>query len=177
LIRLLFLIIIAAIVLSLAYFGFKSIPVARKMAIAGGALAAAAAGVLMQTGFAWYMAVLALVAVSLLASLVYMKLLEKENNEKEREAEERKARRDELISTVSAAPPVMEAADEPEAVKERETIRVPEKVIVPEKVKMPELTKEPEVIKEPERIKEMAGAKPFGMQSIQPVGKEDQRGQ
>ncbi|MGK7377897.1 hypothetical protein ACSFXN_08630 [Planococcus sp. 1R117A] len=175
-IRILFLIIVAAIVLPLAYFGFKAIPLARRMTIAGGALAAAAVGLLMQSGFAWYMPVLALVAISLVASLVYMKLLEKEEKEKEQEAEERKARRQELISAAPSAPSVIEtktAIKEPETIKERETIKIPEKVIMPETVKMPELKKEPEPEKEPELV----GAKPFGMQSIKPVGKEDQREQ
>ncbi|WKA60002.1 hypothetical protein QWY16_07810 [Planococcus shenhongbingii] len=175
-IRLLFLIIIATVVLVLAYIGFKTIPLARKMTVAGGALAAAAVALLMQSSFAWYMPVLALVAISLVSSLVYMKLLEKEEKEKEQEAEERKARRQELISAAPSTSSIIEAkkaVKEPETIKERETIKVPEKVIMPETVKMPELKKEPE----PEREPELVGAKPFGMQSIKPVGKEDQREQ
>lgn len=173
-IRLLFLIIIAVFVLALAYFGFKTIPLARKMTVVGGALAAAAVAVLMQSGFAWYLPVLALVGVSLSASLVYMKLLEKEEKEKELEAEERKIRRQELLAATSISSLIEEEpTKEREVLKERETIKVPEKVIMPQAVKMPDLKKETEPEKEPERIKELVGAKPFGMQSIKPAGKED----
>jgi len=182
-IRILFLLIIAAIVLPLAYFGFKTVPLARKMTLAGGALAAAAVALYMQEGFAWYLPVLALVGISLLASLLYMKQLEKEELAKQLEAEERKARRKELLTPVSETPPVIEAesSKQPEPIKERETIKVaekinvPERIIMPETVKMPDLKKEPE--KEPEREKELVGAKPYSMQSIKPVGKEDQGGQ
>src|SRR5690606_12982746 len=100
-IQIFILIIVAAITVPLAYFGLKTIPLARKMTVVGGALAAAAVAVLMQSGFAWYLPVLALVGVSLLASLIYMKLLEKEEKEKELEAEERKIRRQELLAATS----------------------------------------------------------------------------
>lgn len=181
-IRILFLLIIAAIVLPLAYFGFKTVPLARRMTLAGGALAAAAVALYMQEGFAWYLPVLALVGISLLASLLYMKQLEKEELAKQLEAEERKARRKELLTPVSETPPVIEAesSKQPEPIKERETIKgpekinVPERIIMPETVKMPDLKKEAEPEKEPEREKELVGAKPYSMQSIKPVGKEDQ---
>lgn len=179
-IRLLFVFMIAAIVLPLAYFGFKVVPLARRMTLAGGALAAAAVALFMQSSFAWYLPVLALVGISLLSSLLYMKQLEKEELAKQLEAEERKARRNELLTPASTTPPLIEAepVKETEPIKERETvkapetIKVPDKIIMPRTVKMPDLKKEPE--KEPERIKELVGAKPFGMQSIKPVGKEDQ---
>lgn len=173
-IRLLFLIIIAAIVFTLVYFGLKTIPLARKMTVVGGALAAAAVAVVMQSGFAWYLPVLALVGVSLLASLVYMKLLEKEEREKELEAEERKIRRQELLAATSVSSLIEEEpVKEWEVMNERETIKVLENVIMPQAMKMPDLKKEAEPEKEPERIKELVGAKPFGMQSIKPAGKED----
>lgn len=176
-IQLLFLIIISAVVLSIAFFGFRDVPLTRRMVLAGGALAAATIGVLMQSSFSWYMSLLAIVAVSLLAALIYMKVLEKEQKEIERDEEERKARRKELISTASS----LHSAPEPTPIKNevadqatnvRETIQVTEKISMPEPVKMPQMEKEPE--KEPERVKELVGAKPFGMQSIKPVGKEDQ---
>ncbi|MBZ5201208.1 hypothetical protein HU147_08280 [Planomicrobium chinense] len=184
-IRLLFLLIIAAIILPLAYFGFKTIPLARRMTLAGGALAAAAVALFMQSSFAWYLPVLALVGISLLSSLLYMKQLEKEELAKQQDAEERKARRKELLAPAATTPPAIKAEPvkdtepikERETVKAPETIKVPEKIIMPETVKMPDLKKEPEPVKEPERIKELVGAKPFGMQSIKPVGKEDQGGQ
>ena len=92
-VRILILIIIAAIVLSLPYFLFKTIPFIKKMLFAAGSLAAAAAGLLLQLSYPFYMALLAIVAVALLASIVFMKLLEKEEAEKQRLLEERKTRR------------------------------------------------------------------------------------
>ena len=92
-VRILILLIIAAIVLSLPYFLFKTIPFIKKMLFAAGSLVAAAAGLLLQVSYPLYMALLAIVAVALLASLVFMKVLEKEEAEKQRLLEERKARR------------------------------------------------------------------------------------
>ncbi|PSL35151.1 hypothetical protein B0H99_10853 [Planomicrobium soli] len=170
-IRLLFLIMIAAIVLSVAIFQFKAVSMAKKMAMAGGAVAAAAIGVLLQTGFAWYMAILAIIAVSLLFSIVFMKIVEKEESEKLRLAEERKAKRKTLIPAATAEGPGQEAAlqDQPsnkpetikmaESSKERETIKVPEKIAVRETLQVRNPVKEPETAevqeakKAPESIK------------------------
>lgn len=91
-VRLLILIIIGAAALSLAYFFFRSIPFSKKMPVVGGGFAAALIGAFLQMGYPIYMPLLALVGVSLLASLVYMKLLEKEQMEKQRLVEERKMR-------------------------------------------------------------------------------------
>ncbi|MDN7226969.1 hypothetical protein QWY15_06615 [Planococcus sp. N064] len=165
----------------IAFLGFKTISVARKLTLAGGALVAATVGVLMQSNYAWYMPLLALIGISLLSALVFMKILEKEQKEKVLEAEERKAYRSQLITAASSAHLSSTQAKEEDmklleksknSSNERETIQVTEKISMPEPVKMPQMEKEPE--KEPERVKELVGAKPFGMQSIKPVGKEDQ---
>ncbi|RNF40929.1 hypothetical protein [Planococcus salinus] len=92
-VRLLILLIFAAILLALPYFLFKSISFVKKMLFVGGSLAAAAVGLFMQMSFPWHMVLLGIVAVALLVSLVFMKLLEKEQAEKQRLHEERKSRR------------------------------------------------------------------------------------
>lgn len=165
LIRLLFLIIIAAIVLSVAFFQFKTVPMTKKVAILGGGVLAAAIGILLQNSIAWYIGLLALVAVSLAASLVYMKVLEKEELEKQHLAEERKERRKTLLSPVAPEGQADggQTADDPKTV---ETISAH----IPATASQPKLEKEPE----PERETVPPS---FGMQSIQPAAKESSREQ
>ncbi|MBU9672905.1 hypothetical protein KQ939_06880 [Planococcus sp. CP5-4] len=91
-IRLLILVMVGAIALALAYFFFKSIPMAKKMLAVGGGLAAAIAAVALQGNDPFYMPFLAIIGVALLATLVYMKLEEKRQLEQQRYAEERKSR-------------------------------------------------------------------------------------
>lgn len=191
-IRFLFLLIIAAIVLALAFFQFKSVPLAKKMTVAGGGLAAAAVGITLQSGFAWYLTILAIVAVSLAAAIVYMKLDEREELEKKREAEERKERRQAEAKRmaqkaepqkIAASAPVENKIDiakspvmEPERIAEPEKISVRETVEERETVPASRTTLQPEKIQVRETIKvpddEEMPKEPYGMQSIQPVGKE-----
>ncbi|KOF11784.1 hypothetical protein AC739_02925 [Planococcus glaciei] len=179
-IRILFFLIIAAVVLAIAFTQFKAVSPIKKAVLAGGSLGAAAIALLLQNTISWYLALLSIVAVSLVASIAFVKISEKEEIEKKRLAEEQKARRQELISSnatlkvpgKTAAAAETEADNVTEVIKEREKINTPEKIFMPETVKMPNLNKEPE--KEPEREKELVGAKPYSMQSIKPVGKEDQ---
>ena len=164
-IRFLFLIIIAAIVLSIAFFQFKTVPMSKKIAVLGGGVLAAAIGILLQNSIAWYIGLLALVAVSLAASLVYMKVLEKEEVEKQLLAEERKERRKTLLSPVAPEvhAPDEQTADEPKSV---ETISA----------NIPATVLQPKLVKEPEPERETVPPS-FGMQSIQPAAKESSREQ
>ncbi|MGO1058946.1 hypothetical protein ACTL32_07455 [Planococcus sp. FY231025] len=191
-IRFLFLLIIAAIVLAFAFFQFKSVPLAKKMTIAGGGLAAAAVGITLQNGFAWYLTILAIVAVSLAAAMVYMKLDEREELEKKREAEERKERRQAEAKKLAqkAEPQKIEATAstenkidiekappmEPERIAEPQMVSVRETVEERETVPASRTTMQPEKIQIRETIKvpddEEMPKEPYGMQSIQPVGKE-----
>ena len=91
-IRLLILVMAGAIALTLAYFFFKSVPMAKKMLAVGGGLAAAIAAVALQGNNPFYMPFLVIIGVALLATLVYMKLEEKRKLEQQRYAEERKSR-------------------------------------------------------------------------------------
>lgn len=100
-VRIFILVIVAAIAFALAYTFFKAIPMKKKMIILGGAVAAAAIGVLMQNAMPLYMPLLAIVAVSLMAALVYMKQLEKAQLERKWQSEERKAARQKLLSRQS----------------------------------------------------------------------------
>lgn len=101
-IRILIFIIIAAVVLPLAYLLFKQVPLIKRMTIAGGGLAAAAAAVGMQGTYAWYLVALALLGVSFLASFAFMKIIEKEQIEKQRLAEERRQLKQQKAKTYLA---------------------------------------------------------------------------
>lgn len=100
-VRILILVIFAAIVFALAYTLFKTIPMKKKMTIIGGAVAAAAIGLIMQNYMPFYMSLLAIVAISLMASLIYMKQLEKAQMEKVKQSEERRAARQKFLSRQS----------------------------------------------------------------------------
>lgn len=101
-IRILIFIIIAAVVLPLAYLLFKQVPLIKRMTIAGGGLAAAAAAIGMQGVYAWYLVALALLGVSFLASFAFMKIIEKEQVEKQRLAEERRQLKQQKAKTYLA---------------------------------------------------------------------------
>lgn len=101
-IRILIFIILAAVVLPLAYYFFKQVPLAKRMVIAGGGLVSAAIALVMQGSYAWYMVALALLGVSFLAAFVYMKLVEKEQGEKQRLAEERRELKQQKTKTYLA---------------------------------------------------------------------------
>lgn len=160
-IRFLFFIIIAAIAAAVLILSFKSVPATKKAVIGGGAFAAAAVALLVQTLLSWYMALLVLVAVSLGAALLYMKMLEKERMETQRLAEERKERRQSLIAPDAAQTVISPVQQTPKA----ETIT---------------LAKEPANLhaeKHTEEIQPERETVPpsFGMQSIQSLGKEHSR--
>lgn len=97
-VRILILVIFAAIALTLAYTFFKTIPMKKKMTIIAGAVAAAAVGVLLQSSLPLYTAMLAILAISLIGALVYTKLVEKDQQERKRQSEERRAARQRFAS-------------------------------------------------------------------------------
>lgn len=132
-IRLLLFVILAAVVLPVAYLLFKQVPLAKRMTIAGGGLAAAAIALLMQGTYAWYLVALALLGVSFLAAFVYMKLIEKEQNEKLRLAEERRELKQQKTKTYLATP-------------EEETTAVPEPTEKPKPFGMQSIDAEREEI-------------------------------
>ena len=118
-IRILIFIIVAAVVLPLTYFYFKQVPLAKRMTIAGGGLAAAAIAILMQGAYAWYLVALALLGVSFLAAFIFMKLVEKEQNEKQRLAEERREQKQHntktYLATTEETPVAAEPSQKPKA--------------------------------------------------------------
>lgn len=90
-IRILITIIAAAIILPLAYYQFKGTPLPKRMLIAGTIVAAAFISVFLQVlDFAFYVPILAIVAISMIGAIVYAKIDEMEKVEKRRMAEERK---------------------------------------------------------------------------------------
>ena len=116
-IRILIFIIIAAVVLPLAYVLFKQVPLIKRMTIAGGGLAAAAAAIGMQGTYAWYLVAIALLGVSFLASFAFMKIIEKEQIEKQRLTEERRQLKQQKTKTYLAVektvPPAEKASEKP----------------------------------------------------------------
>ncbi len=156
LIRILFFIIIAAVMAAIAGFGFKSVPRSKKITIAGGGIAAAGIAILLQTGVSLMSALLSLVAISLGAAFVYMKILEKEKEENLRLAEARKEQRRSLIKPTAVEEPVLRDASE---YNEDEFIAK---------------EKQESVIEEVETEKETVPPS-FGMQSMGSLGKERSR--
>ncbi|MGE6367603.1 hypothetical protein ACQKDB_00500 [Planococcus kocurii] len=110
-IRLLIFVILAAIILSLSYLWVKQVPLIKKMTITGGGLAAAAIAIFMQATYSWYLVVVALLGVSFLAAFAFMKLVEKEQNEKLRLAEERREEKRQKAKTYLATTTEMPAAE------------------------------------------------------------------
>lgn len=102
-IRLLILVMAGAIALALAYFFFKSIPMAKKILAVGGGLAAAMAAVALQGNDSFYTPFLAIIGIALLATLIYMKIVEKQQVKKQRHAEEKKTRQVAELSQNNAA--------------------------------------------------------------------------
>lgn len=91
-IRFLVLIMAGAIAGALAYFFIKSISTGKKILVIGGGLAAALAAIALQGNNPFYMPLLAIIGVALLATLVYMKLDEKQQSEQQRYVKEKKMR-------------------------------------------------------------------------------------
>lgn len=89
-VRILFFISIAAIVLVLTYFLAKGNSKKRNWIVIGGGVLAAAIGVLMQTTFPIHLSLLGILAISIVTALSYAKLLEKEEHKKHQMIEARK---------------------------------------------------------------------------------------
>lgn len=155
-IKILFFIIIAAVVAAVAGFGFKSVPKAKKVTIAGGGIAAAGIAILLQSSLSLVSGLLAIVAVSFGAAFAFMKILEKEKEENLRLAEARKEQRRSLIKPAAVEEPVLRDASE---YNEDELIAK---------------EKEEPVIEEVETEKETVPPS-FGMQPMGSLGKERSR--
>lgn len=81
----------AAIILPLAYYMFKGTPLPKRMLITGTIVAAAFAAVFLQLfQLAFYVPILAIIAISMAGAIVYAKIDEMEKAEKRRITEERK---------------------------------------------------------------------------------------
>ncbi|MDE0583622.1 hypothetical protein ON064_11315 [Planococcus sp. A6] len=119
-IKLLIWLMIAAGVMAGVVF-FKKIENKKKTyLIAVGSLLAAAVALWMQGNFAWHMSLLAILGLSLVTALLFMKMEEREQQEKERLKQERKDRKKQAVEPPK---PAIEAekAPKPEAepVKEK----------------------------------------------------------
>lgn len=91
-IRLLILIIISTIVLAITFTQFKTISTNKKTIAAIGVIGAAFVGILLQAVLPIYQSLLAIVAIALVASWMFMKELEKEQQKKQLQAEKRRSR-------------------------------------------------------------------------------------
>ncbi|RLJ87231.1 hypothetical protein [Planococcus citreus] len=119
-IKLLIWLMITAVVMAGVVF-FKKIENKKKAYIVAiGSLFAAAVALWMQGNFAWHMSLLAILGLSLVTALLFMKMEEREQQEKERLKQERKDRKKQAVE-----PP--KPAIEAEKAPERETEPVKEK--------------------------------------------------
>ncbi|MEK6190495.1 MAG: ABC-2 transporter permease [Carnobacterium alterfunditum] len=78
-IRILLFLIVVAIVLPLFYFRLKKDAGRKQMLFISGGAIAAAVGIFMQSSFSGYVSLLGVIAISLVLTLGYMKLLEKQH--------------------------------------------------------------------------------------------------
>lgn len=119
-IKLLIWLMITAVVMAGVVF-FKKIENKKKTYIvAVGSLLAAAVALWMQGNFAWHMSLLAILGLSLVTALLFMKIEEREQQEKERLKQERKDRKKQVVESPK---PERQAEKAPE----RETEPVKEK--------------------------------------------------
>ena len=91
-IRLLILIIISTIVIAIAFTQFKTIATNKKIIAVIGVIGAAMIGILLQTLLPIYQSLLAIVAIALIASWLFMKELEKDQQKKQLQAEKRRSK-------------------------------------------------------------------------------------
>ena len=98
-IKLLIWLMITAVVMAGVVF-FKKIENKKKTYIvAVGSLLAAAVALWMQGNFAWHMSLLAILGLSLVTALLFMKMEEREQQEKERLKQERKDRKKQVAES------------------------------------------------------------------------------
>lgn len=98
-IKLLIWLMITAVVMAGVVF-FKKIENKKKTYIvAVGSLLAAALALWMQGNFAWHMSLLAILGLSLVTALLFMKIEEREQQEKERLKQERKDRKKQVVES------------------------------------------------------------------------------
>lgn len=103
-IQILITIMLAAIIVPLAYFQFKTTPLPKKMVIAGTIIAAAFVAAFLQfLKLAFYVPFLAIIAVSMVGAIAYAKIDENEKAEKRRIAEERKQKRQAVVEVDSSS--------------------------------------------------------------------------
>ncbi|TAA69170.1 hypothetical protein [Planococcus salinarum] len=125
-IQILITIIAAAIILPLAYYQFKKTPLPKRMLIAGTIVAAAFISVFLQLfELAFYVPLLAIVAISMIGAIAYAKIDEMEKTEKRRLADERKQKRESAVPAETGS--IEETAPKPEAEKSLYDDKEPEK--------------------------------------------------
>jgi membrane protein implicated in regulation of membrane protease activity len=130
-IRIFVFVILAAIALTIAYFLTKSSGRKKGMLVLGSGVLAAAAGIFMQAAFPMYLSLLGIVAISLIASLLYMKMLEREEQKKQLMLEERRAEKNKAGSRPAepAKKPVqVQAAAKPFGMQTITAVREEQKV-------------------------------------------------
>ncbi|MBT2582430.1 hypothetical protein [Planococcus sp. ISL-109] len=141
-IKLLIWVILAAAIMTATVFLGKAQNKKKMYIIAIGSLFAAAIALWMQGNFAWHMSFLAILGLSLVTALLYMKVEEREQLEKDRLKAERQALRNQV-------------REEP---KQAQALKQPEQI-----VEQPAQAQQESPTEKPEKV--------FGMESIGPVGK------
>ena len=117
-IKLLIWLMIAASVMAGVVFFKKTENKKKTYIVAVGSLLAAAVALWMQGSFAWHMSLLAILGLSLVTALLFMKMEEREQLEKERLKQERKDRKKQAVEPPK--PPKAEKESEKEAQPIRE---------------------------------------------------------
>ena len=116
-IKLLIWLMIAAAVMAGVVFFKKTENKKKTYIVAIGSLLAAAVALWMQGSFAWHMSLLAILGLSLVTALLFMKMEEREQQEKERLKQERKDRKKQAVE-----PPKLPKAEK-ESEKDAQPIR------------------------------------------------------
>ncbi|WP_422123045.1 hypothetical protein DHX103_15085 [Planococcus sp. X10-3] len=114
-VQILITVMVAAIILPLAFYQFKGTPLPKRMLIAGSIVAAAFLSAFLQfLDFAFYVPILAIVAISMIGAIVYAKIDEMEKTKKRRIADERKQKQQSTVPVETGSIEETAPAAEPE---------------------------------------------------------------
>lgn len=118
-IKLLIWLMIAASVMAGVVFFKKTENKKKTYIVAIGSLLAAAVALWMQGSFAWHMSLLAILGLSLVTALLFMKMEEREQQEKERLKQERKDRKKQAVEPPKPPKAEKEAENEAQPIREK----------------------------------------------------------
>ena len=118
-VKLLIWLMIAASVMAGVIFFKKTENKKKTYIVAVGSLLAAAVALWMQGSFAWHMSLLAILGLSLVTALLFMKMEEREQQEKERLKQERKDRKKQAVEPPKLPKAEKESENEAQPIREK----------------------------------------------------------